>query len=44
MSTVSEPDRVEGADASQQERTADAVQHQSQAKLGELAAQAHARA
>jgi phosphate transport system ATP-binding protein len=38
MSTVSEPDRVEGAEASQQESTADALGHQSQAKLGELAA------
>ena len=37
MSTVSEPDRAERADASQ-ESTTDAVQHQSQAKLGELAA------
>jgi phosphate transport system ATP-binding protein len=39
MSTVSEPDRVQRAEAAQQESTADAVQHQSQAKLGELAAQ-----
>ena len=39
MSTVSEPDRVERADASQQEDTAKAVASQSQAKLGELAAQ-----
>jgi phosphate transport system ATP-binding protein len=34
MHTVSEPERAE-----RQENTADAVQHQSQAKLGELAAQ-----
>jgi phosphate transport system ATP-binding protein len=39
MSTVSEPDRVEGADASQSESTAEAVANQSQNKLGELAAQ-----
>jgi phosphate transport system ATP-binding protein len=38
MSTVSEPDRVERADASQQEETAKAVASQSQTKLGELAA------
>ena len=38
MSTVSEPDRVERADASKQEDTAKAVASQSQAKLGELAA------
>ena len=38
MSTVSEPDRVESADASQQEDTAKAVASQSQAKLGEVAA------
>ena len=39
MSTVSEPDRVQRAESAQQENTADALQHQSQAKLGELAAQ-----
>jgi phosphate transport system ATP-binding protein len=38
MSTVSEPDRVEKAEVSQAESTTDAVQHQAQAKLGELAA------
>jgi phosphate transport system ATP-binding protein len=38
MSTVSEPDRVHKPESSQQESTADAVQHQAQAKLGELAA------
>jgi phosphate transport system ATP-binding protein len=38
MSTVSEPDRAQEAEASQTESTADAVQHQAQAKLGELAA------
>jgi phosphate transport system ATP-binding protein len=38
MSTVSEPDRVQKAEASQTEGTAEAVQHQAQAKLGELAA------
>jgi len=39
MATVSEPDRVQGAEPARQESMADAVQHQSQAKLGELAAQ-----
>jgi phosphate transport system ATP-binding protein len=39
MSTVSEPDRVQAARASEQEQTADVVASQSQAKLGELAAQ-----
>ncbi len=38
MSTVSEPDRVESADAAEQESTAEVVQNQSQANLGELAA------
>jgi phosphate transport system ATP-binding protein len=38
MSTVSEPDRVERAEAGREQNTADAVQHQAQAKLGELAA------
>ncbi|HSD02388.1 MAG TPA: phosphate ABC transporter ATP-binding protein PstB [Gaiellales bacterium] len=38
MSTVSEPDRIQNAEASQTESTAEAVQHQAQAKLGELAA------
>src|SRR5690242_3557919 len=39
MATVSEPDRVQGAESAQQESMTEAVQHQSQAKLGELAAQ-----
>ena len=38
MSTVSEPDRTQNADTSQQETTAEVMQHQSKAKLGELAA------
>jgi len=38
MSTVSEPDRIQNAEAAQTESTAEAVQHQAQAKLGELAA------
>jgi phosphate transport system ATP-binding protein len=39
MSTVSEPDRIQNADASQQESTAEVVASQNQTKLGELAAQ-----
>ena len=39
MSTVSEPDRVNKAESSQEESTAEVVANQNQSKLGELAAQ-----